>query len=295
LNLLRQRAFQIGCLPATLLLASLMVVFFNAVSFNNVPYWVATPRSYVVGGRLVLSGGVLLGLQAVGTWMLGLIAASNGGNAVSGQGGLLQQRLVIARRRMSFLAWAVILLRLEVVVVLVLGALYAFTPLLGPPVRWNATTFIRMTFERWPLVVALTGAVTLIQWLAGPLLRMRYSAALGALAATWAKQPADRSSLALTARLGAGLAGYLAVVWGGGLTWLIVLTIMDPSYYSVSRFTGRPSTLYPSSPEVLAGYLIVCGLTLVILAGQVFLPKIYVRAAQWRLRRLGDLKAHEDA
>jgi hypothetical protein len=283
--MLRQKTVRIGCLPATLLLAGLVLAFFNAVSFTNVPYWVASPRPYVIGGRLVLSGGVLIGLQAVGTWVLGLIAASKGGNAVSGRGELLQQRLIISRRRMSFLAWAVILLRLGVVVVLIMAAIYAFTPLLGRPLRWDTTTFVRAVFRSWPLPVALTIAVVLTHWLIGPLLRMRYSTALGALAATWAKQPADRSLLALTARLGAELAGYLAIVWGGGLIWLIVLTIMDPSYYSVSRFAGRPSTLSPSSPEVLTACLIIGVLALVIMAGQIFLPQVYVRMARRRLRR----------
>lgn len=274
-----RRLWQVGCLPMAIVLACVLVVAFNLLFFRRSPSWVSDSREYLVTGRLTLSLAVLVWLQALGTWVLGLLAAGSARRVAPGQAGTLPVRLAIARRRMRIPTAAVLVLRVAVLLVLVLFALYAYTRLFGHMMSWDTTFELRRVSRVFPFLAFATLVVLLLHWLAGPFLRVHYSTALGALAATWSRHADERLSLALSARLGAGMVGALAILWGYGLGMLVTLTVIQPR----SFFPDPPEPSWRTQTVVYC-LAVALGMSLYMI-GQVVLPRFYVRLARRRLAK----------
>jgi hypothetical protein len=122
--------------------------------------------------------------------------------------------------------------------------------------------------------------LTLIIWLIGPILRARYSTALGSLAGTFANGNTERIAYALGARFGMGLLGTLIALWGSSSLLLIVLSIVDPTTYRTS---------YPVPSDTIEIYgipliLMVAALAaLVYSTGQILLASVFRRWAAQRM------------
>ncbi len=187
---------------------------------------------------------------------------------------------------MRIAAWAVLALRLMLLAAMLVGGALILTRWLGEPITVEGATQFRRAFEARPLLILLPGAVALAQVLAGPFLRMRASVALGALGATLAAQRERRAWVAASARLGAGLALALGLIWGTAGGVLLMVVSYDPFYSA--RYASLPQG-FPLLPEyiarVLLASLVVGGLAAINLAGQIALPPVYVRMAdsRWRM------------
>ena len=261
--------------PLAVLFPLLLTGFLCFVAFRRAPVWANNPRAYLLSRRLGLALGMLGGFQLVETWVLGLASAGAGG-VVAVRGAKLRPRLIIVRRRMWLAALAVVLLRLFVLLLL-LGVPVLVVFLSGSvviPPLWEVEE-VRRSLRLYPLLSVTLAALAVVQWLVGPFLRMRYSVALGALAATWGRDRSHRRWLAQVARLSVGLAGILALLWGSTLALLIFFTGVDPRYSSI------PPVTLPDW-EVLI-YPVVSAVLLISLVGQLVLPSVYVWLAGHRL------------
>lgn len=274
-----RRMVQIGCLPLTTIMAAGLVVSFSLLSYGAPPSWIGDPRTYIIAGRLGVSAAILFALQLVYHWINGLLAANAGAQAARGQGRSLRSRLRIVRRRFLVPVLATVLLRLGVVLVIVLVMLYAYTRVFGAPIDLSFPDWIERNRDEVLFAGAML-AVVIPYWLINPFLRVRFSTALGALAGTWSPRSDERTSLALSARLGVGLVGVLALLWGGAILFLIMLSVSNPA----SRYTYSP---YRSYQPLSAAQLSLAALVIVavLLAGQVMLTAMFTRLAQQRLGR----------
>lgn len=297
----RRAVFRVGCLPAATLAAFSAVVLVNLVTYQYVPSWVYDPLSYVLGGRLTVTLGTLAVLQLLATWYLGLHASVAGAAAVPGPGISPRPRLKVVRRRVRVAAWAVLLLRLMLLGVGLLGGLFVFSGWLGVRLSSQAATQIARTFAVRPVLLAAAGLLGLIQLVAGSFLRLRYSAALGALASALVSERDQRTWAAASARLGAGLVGALAAIWGGASGVLLLLIAYDPFYSGRYRAIPNP---FPFVPDYMSRLLMaasVAGAVLAVyLAGQILLPPLYIwlaghilarRATTRRARRSASVRA----
>ncbi len=283
----RRAAFQVGCLPMAILAALSAVALVNLVTYRYVPSWVSDPLSYMLGGRLAVTLGTLAVIQLLATWYLGLHASVVGAAAVPGPGISPRPRLKAARRRARVAAWAVLLLRLMLLGVGLLGGLLVFSGWLGVRLPSQTATQVARTFAVRPALLVAAGLLGLIQLVAGPFLRLRYSAALGALASALTGECDQRIWAAVSARLGAGLAGALTVIWGGAAGVLFLLVSYDPFYASRYRPVPNP---FPFVPDYMSRVLTVAGIAgaglAVYLAGQALLPLLYTwlagRILAWR-------------
>jgi hypothetical protein len=262
--------------------SALLVAVAALIAYANAPSWVLNTREWVIAGRLSVSAGVLGGIQLLLSWGLGMFGARGGALAAKGQGRNLARRLRIVRRRLFVPSLALVFVRIALLGVVALAVIYAYSELLGPGVFTGLPGLLRPA-TGYGLFVLAAVALLVPHWLIGPFLRVRYSTALGALAGTWARRDADRTALALSARLGAGLTGALALVWGwaGGL--LAVLTIVNPSSYNTASYLIDP---YASLPPLQPFLPFSAGLfVLIYAAGQLVLGEAYTVMAQRRLKR----------
>lgn len=273
-----------GCIPATLLGTLLLLFACNAITFWNAPTWVNNRGDYLLTGRYTLSLSVLGVLQLLATWLLGLLAARAGTAAARSQGTLLRLRLSVARQRMMVYAWAVVILRLLILLALGVGAVLAYTTWLGLRLNWEVAVDVRQSWRAGWLIVLVALVAGTLHWVVGPFLRVRYSTALGALASTWVADRAQRTWAALTARLGAGLVGAVAILWGGAAGSLVVTQFLD----RMERNGVPLPELFPHWPDYVGRLLAVmlCGIAALVLygLGQVVLPEVYTRTVQRRLR-----------
>lgn len=280
-----RRLARVGCIPAVITTTGGLILFFNLITFWRAPVWVSDPREYLITARMLLSLGILVAIQILGTWGLGLLAASGGAAASRARGQWLRSRLRIARRWMFVYAWALLLLRLIFLLGVALATVFATTHLFGLRFDMDFLEDVLRALRMGPILVGGGLLAAVLHWLIGPFLRMRYSSALGALAATWTKRRDESIWAALTARLGAGLAGALTLLWGGALLVLILAMIFDP--YSSS--TRTYPELFPQQPFYIAQILTVMLAALFVFpayaAGQLALPEFYIWLAQRRLAR----------
>ncbi len=259
-----RRVLQIGCLPLTLAGSGALVLIF-ALFGSAPPPWVSTPRDYLIAGRI---GGALaaLGIIQLGlSWLLSLLGALAGAGAAGSRPG---HRLRIVGRRLRVLAAAVAAVRIGLIGMGLLTVIHAYTNWLGSPVSEGILGILRLpAFKSVPAWLA--GCILAVQGVIGPFLRLRYSAALGALAAALAppRRP-DRLAAALTARLGADLAGALAVIWGWAILSLAIVTLLDP-YSSYTYYTYEPVNGW----DLLA---MVAGGAALTTAGQVALASVWL-------------------
>lgn len=270
-------------------LGILITILINLVAFTNVPYYVADVRSYVVGGHLALSAGLLMIVQVIANWILGLIAAGRGSQTTRRGGGFLRHRLRLVFRTMWVAVVSLLGLRLVILGVFVVGSILTFTRWLGPSLYSADVAYIRDVASAQGLPLALLILIACAQWLTAPFLRARYSAALGALGATWAAVPLEKAFMGLTFRLGAGLMASLAVLWGYGLVTLWYLTLTNPAS-SLSYQVPPPTwTLAPVGSrlwqaQVLAILSAMLVLLVVHIVMQAILPGLFVVIARSRLK-----------
>ncbi len=284
-----QRALRLGCLPVAVLGGLLVTGLANAATAAPPPPWAYyDPRSHLIRGHLAVSAGTLAVLQMLATWLMGLLAAVQAGRAVPGQAVRLGPRLKVVRRQLRNAVWAVVALRLMLLAVALLGGVLVFTRWLGQPVTVEGATRIQRAFEARPVLMLLPAGLVAAQLLAGPFLRLRTSAALGALGAALAGQAERRAWGAAAARLGAGLALALALIWGAAGSVLLLIVSYDPFYSA--RYAGLP-TMYPLLPDyisrVLTASLVVGALAGINLLGQIALPSLYAWLAGRVLRQRG--------
>lgn len=277
-----RRLLRIGCLPVTLGVAFLLIGLFGFL-FSIPPTYVRDRAEYQIAAFVSVSLIILLLLQLAATWLVGLLAANAGAQASKGSGQMLVRRLRVVRQRLAIPTLSVVLLRLGVVLVITVASVFAYTNLLSSTYRPEFLEWLRRDSGNLYFLIALLG-VALPYWLGGPFLRMRFSAALGALAGSWAKRADERTSYGLAARLGAGFAAVLAAMWGGAIGVLVVLSIVDPisrgSYYYSNRL---PADLPALSSGAAAALLIG---SVVLLAGtQVGLSILLTSLTRTRLQR----------
>lgn len=275
------RVGQIGCLPLVVIVTGLCLLLINLIAFRNAPYWIPDPLPYLLSRRLGLSLGILGITQLALSWILGSIASV----AATLSFGEQKASLQIARRRVSVAAWAVVLVRLALLLGLAIATLYTLTDIFGIRLRLDIVGEFIAAFRAAPWLILVAIWLLLLQGLVGPFLHLRYSLALGMLAATWSKQPDERTWLALSARLGADLSGVIASLWGAGLALLLWLMLVDPRHGSpTTSFTFFPS-LYTEASQILVAALLIALLVPLHAAGQIILPPLYIKLARLRMAK----------
>lgn len=282
-----QRLSRVGCIPLLALVTLAVLIFYRFVTYQTTPPWINDYRSYAVAGRLGLSLWTLGALQLGMTWFLGLFAAASAAGALS-VGAALRPRLRVVYRRSRVYLLALLLLRLVLLALLALGAVYVFTDWLGTPVDVNGAAQLERTMRREPVLPLVAGGLLLVQIVFGPLLRLRGSAALGALAGALTPAPSKRAWAGLNARLVTGLAGGLGLIWGTAIAEIALNLIYRAP--SEPMYSSQPfPPLFPDVPSymnlVLTISAAIIGGVGVYLAGQIILPWIYTALARRRLRR----------
>lgn len=279
----RRRLLQIGCLPITLILTACLLLFVNLVAVSRAPTWVSDPEEYLLAQRITGSLGALAGLQIIGTWLLGVVAAATAAGAAAGQGGLLRKRLAVLRRRVVPAAWAIFILRVLVLIALAISAVLIYPYLVDFQGTWTDFRIARRPHISEIVTALLTLVTVLLHWLSGPFLRLRYSMALGAWGASWTRFRSRRVWMALTARMGAGMCGSLALLWSSLLGVLVLLTIGHP--FSRSDALDFRRVLFPFLPrDSWESIVLLAGLSVAIIlymVGQLALPRFYL----WMARR----------
>jgi hypothetical protein len=274
----------LGCVPLVLVLTLSLIGFVSFVTFFRVPQGIVDKASYVAGGRLIIGVIASIGLQTLATWALGLIAALFGLRAAAGQGALVKRRLEVLWRRTVVGAWAIVALRMVFIVVVIFGAIQIYTTLFGFQLSWDVADELFLFLRRYPIVLVIAFGIVLVQWLVGPLLRLRLSLALGLLAGTWAEDRDQRPWLALTLRLGTELGGLVLLMWSFTLTRILLGVIFDPLGTGA---LGQYPDLFPALPPRAAGLatlLVSVALVLVVhTVLQVGLTQLAVNSAQRRL------------
>jgi hypothetical protein len=266
------------------LLGSLgLIVVISLIAYRDAPPWITDVRVWRISGRLRVAVFALTGVQLILTWGMGLLGAVGGAAGYTTRG-VLRPRLIVQRRKMAAGVWTVLSVRLALLIVLLLAGVFAFTSLLGRP--FSPFNLERALLVR-PLLPLAAGAMILIHLLAGPWLRLRYSLALGALAASRTASAARRHWSAVTARFGAGLAGILALIWGSALATLGILTVVDP-FYTNQSYEVFP-WIFPHIPASISQVLAVSLVSVIALGvymiGQIALPIIYIWLAERQSRR----------
>lgn len=259
----------------------LPTAFLALFGFNNPPSWITDPYEYKVSSSLALAASVITFAIIAMSWLLGVVGAIAGGNALGGASRSLRRRLHIVRRRLAVITAMAVWLRISLLSILVIASVFAYTRYLGPQVQSGLPLTIREVVGRNTFSLILV-AITVIFWLVAPILRTRYSTALGALAASYTKGRTERVSYALGARFGIELLGTLGGLWGTTIILLVVLSIVDPSSY-------RSSVPMPSGPIKVMGIpLIVLLLTMFAVVygiGQIMLAEMYHSMAVSRMIR----------
>lgn len=268
------------CLVLALLGSLSLVGFITVITYRDAPSWITDVQSWRITGRLSAAGLALVSLQLILAWGLGLLGAIGGAAGFTTRGAL-RPRLIVQRRKMAAAAWALLGVRLALLLILLLAGALTLTPWLGHP--FDASELEHTLLAR-PLLPVAAGCLLLVHLVAGPWLRLRYSLTLGALAAAYTSVASRRRWSAVTARLAAGLAGILTLIWGSALGVLAVATAFDPFYTSQrSQMIPRLFPHVPSSiDEVLTVSLVIAVGLGVYLAGQIVLPGVTIWLAERR-------------
>jgi hypothetical protein len=258
----------------------LPTVLFGLLAFTRPPSWVTNVREYQINGRLGLML-LLLEMAVLGvTILLGIAASLSGASAAGGGAESLRARLGIVRKRFRSYVAATILLRLAVVGLFALAGVYAYSRVLGPRLNTGLPGSTRELIGPDPIGWGLA-ILVLIPWIIGPALRVRISAAAGALAATFTHGRIQRTSYALGARFGLGFMAVLGGLWLFSGVALLIQTIVDPVSTNMSYQT-----------PVLPLELLRLPLTLIVTAvfgysytaGQLLFAEIFTRLAQRRVK-----------
>jgi hypothetical protein len=279
----RRWLIRFACATLALLGSLGLIVVITLITYREPPPWIGDARVWRISGRLKLAVLALGSIQLILTWGLGLLGAISGAAGYTTRG-TLRPRLAVQRCKMAAGVWTILSVRFVILFVLLLAGVFTFTSLLGRP--FNASSLEHTLLVR-PLLPLTAGFLILIHLFAGPWLRLRYSLALGALAASYTASTSRRHWSAVTARFGAGLAGILALIWGSALATLGILTAFDPFYTSQS-YDVIP-WIFPHIPASIGRVLVVSVAVVVALsvytAGQIALPVIYIWLAERRTRR----------
>jgi hypothetical protein len=267
-------------LAAMPLCVCLPIGLFSLLAFSQPPSWVTNIREYQVNGRLGLIFTLLLLAAVAVTIILGIAAALAGASAAGGGGESLRGRLRIVRRRLRPFVAAAAFLRLALIGTFALGAAYAYGRMFGPRLNTGLPGTVREIIGPDPMGWALLAAV-LVPWLIGPLLRVRLSTAVGALAATFTHGRIERTAYALGARFGLGLSAVLGGLWLLSGIMLVIQTIVDP----VSSANSYQPPVLPLELLRLPLVLIVIttfsyGYTMI----QLVLAEVFTGLAQARVR-----------
>jgi len=275
------RAIRIGCLPVTLIGALLAVVTVNGIAYLNEGYQGILLSDSVINLHTLISLQALFLLQLAASWIVGLGASILGTRAAAARGGLIRQRAAILQGRVRFWAWAILALRVWFALIAAFGLAWMLAPTLfgrEPSYTMAATLMWAARYETITFGLALF--VGAISWLFGPFLRLRYSLALGALAATWSRRADERFWLAISARLWTGMLGAIAAVWGSALANLVYFAFQNPN--TAQAIYQSPSLWWPAAQGSWLWLGITALLTL-YMCGQAFLPPLFLRAARFRL------------
>ncbi|GAB4479931.1 MAG: hypothetical protein Kow00124_26120 [Anaerolineae bacterium] len=282
----RRRIMRRIYLLSVALLTIGMLVGIDRLTFSSPQPWIADPRQYMLSGKLTLSFVLVFTMQMIATWLISVRAARMAASGVPRAGGqLLRARLRVIWRSLRGEALLIVLLRLGVFGVAAVAAIYVYTGWFGRPISSEPGDLILQVIRRGsPLLIILPLALALIQSLVGPFLRVRCSTALGALAATYTADRPMRPWAGMAARLGAGLAFSLALLWGLTVVVLTYLTLTEPG----SSFDAllRPLPLLRGLTDEAASLAAAAaGAALVIalqMAGQIVLAGVFTHRAERR-------------
>jgi hypothetical protein len=281
-----RRLLNIGCLPVVAIATLALLLIMNAAWFWQAPSWATDPRAYLASGRLILSIGSVSGLQMVVTWGIGLMASLVGIQAATGQGGLLVCRLEVIRRRVGFTAWAVVGFRLILIGLAIIAGLLWYTNIFGFRLSFGPADDAWSILNHYPAYSVIVLIVVVTQLLVGPLLRLRYSLALGALAGTWTRDRDQRPWLALSIRLGLGLAGLVGLLWGAAAVRLLAAIAFDPAGYpSIAQYPDVFSRLPPSATTIAVLASLATGVLVFHTALQLILTAVVLAMARARMAR----------
>ncbi|NDJ35526.1 MAG: hypothetical protein GYB64_12745 [Chloroflexi bacterium] len=241
------------------------------------------PQAFLIESRLQVAFAAALLLQALATWVLGMLAAGAGAQALDSDD-TMPEALHQAQHDLIHPLIAVILIRLIFVGIIAAIVLLAFDP--GRRFFPDIASLEWILVEQPALALAAAAAVAL-QLIGGPVLRMRYSTALGALAATLTREKQARLPAAFNARMAAGTVLNLSYIWGVGVIGLILLTLNDPNIdvsFVVSTSTIWPLPVDRSARAIVFGLATLIGLS-VFTAGQIWLRVLFERLAILRKDR----------
>jgi len=284
---IRRRVLRAAFTPAMVAFALCAAAALSVIFVQQPGFWVTDPRGQVIGSRLAIVLGVFAFVQTVVIATAGLSSAVQAARHGPRPGGtLLPLRLCLVRRRMRFLVWTVLIMRLMAALVIVTALIFAYTSLFGPPINWSSTTDFALAAGTALLPVAACILLLLIQALFGPFLYVRVSAALGAVAATWSRPRMDRAWAGINARLGLTVLASLLLLWGVALASLI--------YYAYdSAFQARvgwsiQSLISTVAPNLAVTRIINAMRALAVLIGlnlslQIALPPLFIYVARRRL------------
>ena len=263
----RWRLLSGGCFVFVVFGSALIILI--VVLLIRAPSYIFDPaeiREFLVGSRLSAALIILILAQAFTSYLLGLLSASSAA-AITHPDANPTPRTRIIGRRLLLPGITALLVKLGVIAVGGLGLIVTSTDWLGPrvdfgPIDW----FDSSTHFLWYAAAVVFVPV----WLAEPFLRIRYSAALGALAGTWASARRDKLALGLTARLAFGLMGVLAGIWGITLMTMVHRVTEDVLFVGgYVDYSGRPLTA-----QLLLWVVPIFAL------GQILLPFVYLRLAR---------------
>jgi hypothetical protein len=222
------------------------------------------------------------------------MAAGDGGRAVyvKGSESSLPLRVKQQTRSLASPVAALLIVRLAILSVIGLALVYAFTSIFGSRLYWELTNIARLVLQAQLPLTLITIGLLLLVWFLGPILRIRVSTALGALAGTFGKTAQSAVSQAISARLALGLAGVLTLLWGGSALGLVLTMLNDPVSQAYTGYYGGPLS-FPSVNTASWRAMVSYGLggfalwMILHLAGGVILSGVFTRLAS---RRLGEAK-----
>ncbi len=262
-----------------------LLVGIDRLTFNRPQPWVSDPRQYTLSGKLTLSLVLVFGMQMIATWLLSVRAARLAASGVPRAGGqLLRARLRVIRRSLREEGLLIVLLRLGVFGVMAVAATYVYTDWFGRPISLELADLALQVIRRSSPLIGVPLALALVQSLVGPFLRVRYSTALGALAATCTADRRMRPWAGMAARLGAGLGFSLALLWGLTVVVLTYLTLTEPGPSFDALLRPLP-VLRGLTNEAASLAVAAAGAAPVIvlqMAGQIVLAGVFTRCAERR-------------
>lgn len=280
------RSLRVVAAPAVFIIACAVLLFVNTVPFIDIASAYTVDIREQVASRLAASALALLILDAVGMWMLGVVAAILSSRMTLGQGVGIDLRLIVMQQRYAFLAWAASIIRALGLATAGIAVTLALTPAFGVKITSDLISSLSLDARYQPVTVSLTAIIVLAGWTFGPFIRLRFSLALGMLAATWSKRPNERFWLALSARLFVEMLGSVAIVWGICLLNLVAYIAIDPLVGAgISNSLPAIIGMFPLDSVGGSNWLGIAIALSLLLFGQLGLPFIFLRIVRWRLRR----------